>query len=679
MESFPLHCIMPRAAAAFLCGALSAGAAPRDATALPSMDLAAGATAHTGVFRGSDGSVAPDVAYAQVTWGPDALEIRVSRELKPGQRLKVQGDPKEPQTIFRGATMEVFFAPHPDSPDVFYQIGVNPSNAVYMAKRFDTSWRPARPITTRATVAADSWCADFTIPFGAFGERPVATGTVWKAEFSCGGLDWAGVGSRHDVSQYGEIRFGARCERAHVERVTRDQDGTLHVTYSVAPPRAVGEIPHKNARGYDLTLVSGGERLAGFSASSGNGDASYLTLDRYYYPAAEPTRLEYAAKGFGASKASVRRIDTGETVCSASGGGQGTLACGLLAPGEYAFEISDGVGRASCEFEVVAESPGLPRGTDGSMRIAEWNPRVLTADFGAEMSRPFYPITGSQAFSGSISFRRAYPNRVVPKPREGYLFDTSRPLYGADAILGRGPGAGLVLNRLAYEAQLAVLTQDGPNGETEIAPSQAAFYQSSYRELKVKYPNLLFSIHIDASNGSREFAAACDVFEQANWSCSYAANPLRTIESALDSLLRDAPKKPVLFWLGASIPKRGIFRTADELNTAVRYCILRGVSGNVFHMGHGGVPKSRTRLWSCILGCERSVNAWYPAWARGQKADAEIVCEDGVCADARVGGGSFVLVAANLSPFERSFSYRDPALGRRSVRLTGCGSVVITR
>ena len=657
-------------------------AAPLAASAasLPAMDLAPGATAHTGVFLNEDGALAPVQAGAQVMWTPDALEIRVRQELRPGEVLKVEGEPDDPRTIFRGKTVEVFLAPHPESPDVFYQIGVNPSNAVYMARRFDTGWRPARPIVTRATVAEDGWWVDFTVPFGAFGEAPVREGTVWKAEFSNGGLDWVGVGSRHDVSRYGELRFGARRERAHVERVTRDADGTVHVTYAVAPTRIEGEIPHKCGRRYDFALVAGDARLASYSASAGSGDVEYLTLDRYYYPAGEPVRLAYAAKGFGSSDVRVRRIDTDETVRSGRADGRGAFDCGSLPPGEYAFEIADRDGRASCEFEVAADVPELPRGVAGSMRVAAWNPRVLTADFGAEKGRPFYPITGSQALVGSVSFRRAYPNRVVPKPKDGYLFDASRPLYGADDILGRGPGEGLVFNRLAYEAQLAAMTQDGPDGEIAVAPSSAAFYRSSYRELKAKYPDLLFSIHIDASHEARAFAEACDVFEQANWRCSYAPNPLPTIERALDDLLDEAPRKPVLFWLGASIPDRAKYRTADELNTAVRYSILRGVAGNVFHMGHGGVPESRTRLWSLVRGIERSVNAWYPDWARGAGADLSIVCDDGVKAAARRSGGGFVLIAANLSPYERTFSYDDPDSGaRRTVRLTGSGSVVIRR
>ena len=133
-----------------------------------------------------------------------------------------------------------------------------------------------------------------------------------------------------------------------------------------------------------------------------------------------------------------------------------------------------------------------------------------------------------------------------------------------------------------------------------------------------------------------------------------------------------------LYRLGGALPEKGSRRSADEANTAIRYCILRGVSGTVFHMGHGGVPESRTRLWSFLRGAERAVNAWYPAWATGTPVDVAAASEEGVEIGARKTSAGWILIAVNLDPHRRSFSFTDPSTGkRRTIRLTGFGSVVV--
>ena len=643
------------------------------------LPLVRGAESRTGMFRADNGGVAAKFADASVTWTDDGLDVRIRRRLEPGETAGAIGTQADPASIFGGGgvTVEMLVAPHPDEPDVFYQFAANPSNVLYQARLFDTKWRPARPVTSRVFFGSEEWGATFHIPFGAFGERPVADGTEWKADFGCGRFDWAGVPTRHEPSAYGTLRFGRTPQRAYVENVTRGDDGFVHVTYAVRPGAGDAEIPHKALADASLSLSANGMSVAEIHFASDGADPDYLALDRYYYRPGEA--IVYSAKGFGAgSTVTVRRLADGQAVQSVLSNGAGTLSGVRFAPGEYAFEIADAVQHTACQFE-VADVAGASSLTNGSaFGIASFDPKVLVADFGERKSLPFYPILGSALFRGSLGIRGALSLKYVTKPMTGYLVDPASLLPKAEAAFAQGQGRGVTLNRLAYEAQIKILVP-GADGGVQTVPSQGEFFLNAYRTLKGKFPDRIISLQTDSPSAVAELAPACDVLEFAGGG-SYGANPLLRIRSALDQARKAAGEKPVVFWLGGALPEKGARRSADEANAAVRYCILRGVSGNVFHMGHGGVPESRTRLWSFLRGAERAVNAWYPAWATGKPVDVAAVCEEGVEVGARkTTDGGWILIAVNLDPHRRSFVFADPSTGlRRTVRLTGFGSVVVT-
>ena len=112
---------------------------------------------------------------------------------------------------------------------------------------------------------------------------------------------------------------------------------------------------------------------------------------------------------------------------------------------------------------------------------------------------------------------------------------------------------------------------------------------------------------------------------------------------------------------------------------AVRYCILKGVSGNVLHLGHGGVPASNTRLWSWMRQCEQAVNAWYPDWIGGRETSLTAQADPGVEYGLRTKDGRRVLIAVNLDKRERTLRFEDSrSKVERTIRLPGCGSAVLT-
>lgn len=175
----------------------------------------------------------------------------------------------------------------------------------------------------------------------------------------------------------------------------------------------------------------------------------------------------------------------------------------------------------------------------------------------------------------------------------------------------------------------------------------------------------------------RDYAAVCDVLE---FALSYGPNPLLSAKETFGRVEAAAQGRPLVVWVGASLPERGRHRTPDELNSLVRYAILRGAVGCVWHLGHGSVPQTNARLWSYLRGAERLVNAWYPDWVRGTPVDLGIVADPSVAVAARRTGVQTLILAVNLSPVSRTLTYVDPKTASiRRVTLTGFGSALVRR
>ena len=625
--------------------------------AVVSLALPQGERVSTDCFRGAPGTTPSNESGAELRRTDEALEVRVWRRLRDGERPKASGQANPPETMFEkgGDTVEVLIEPDDGKSGVYYHFIANPSNALYRARGRDASWNPAAPVSSRPFFERNRWGVDFILPYAALGVGRPKDGDVWRANFAAQACNWAGVSDFHMPAQFGRLVFGGEPPEARVESVTRDADGTLHISFAIPPRRASGEIPHKSAEtDYDLRLLSGGKQVAAFEEHIAGEDAAYLTLDRFYYPADERFRLTYAVKDLGVSILRVRRLDgRGTPVEFADRPASGELELGPLESGDYAFEVDDGRAHAACQFEVSAsEAPN-------------------------DAAAPHYPVFGSEYVpSAYCTIEGAVPHQFTRIPANGYIHDRSKPIYGAADRLPAEPKEGC-LYRLAYEAQMAVLLRDGKEGALEFAKDRPSFYIDLYRQLKAAYPRHRFSIHVDNPAQAAEYAKACDVFEYASRGCSYSRNLLGRLHDAVADLRTIADGRPAILWLGVAVPENGRSRTADEINTAVRYSVLKGLAGNIFHLGHGGVPKTRTRLWSVMRGSERAVNAWYPDWAAGEDVPLKAEAGEGVEFGMRRHGDRFVLIAVNLSRFERILRFEDPLLRTdRTVRLPGCGSLV---
>ena len=628
------------------------------ALAAVSLSLPKGEPVRTDCFREASGGFPSFVAGAELLRADDALEVKVWRRLADGERPKASGQANPPETMFEkgGDTVEVLIEPDDGKSGVYYHFIANPSNVLYRAKGRDASWNPAAPISSRPFFERNRWGVDFVLPYAALGVERPADGDVWRANFAAQACNWAAVSDFHVPAQFGRLVFGGEPPAARTESISRDADGTLHISFAIPPQRASGEIPHKTAgTDYDLRLQNGGQSVAAFAAHISGEDAAYLTLDRFYYPAGERFRLTYAVKDLGVSILRVRRLDgRGAPLEFANRPASGELELGPLESGDYAFEIDDGRAHTSCQFEVAA------------------------SEVRKDAAAPHYPVFGSEYVpSEYCTVEGAVPHWFTRIPVTGYIHDRSKPIYGAADRLPAEPKEGC-LYRLAYEAQMAVMLRDGKEGALEFAKDRPGFYADLYRQLKAAYPRHRFSIHVDNPTQAAAYAKACDVFEYAAPGCSYAHDLLTNLREAVSSMQSYAAGRPTILWLGAAFPDNGKWRTAEELNSAVRYCILKGVSGNVLHLGHGGVPSSNTRLWSWMRQCERAVNAWYPRWVEGEEIPLSVIADSGVECGLRAKDGHSVLLAVNLDKRERMLRFTDPRSAReRIIKLPGCGSLVL--
>ena len=620
--------------------------------------LPRGERVRTDCFRGRGGVVPTRVAWAEVTRTDEALVVWIGRRLQKGELPRARGSAHPPESMFDdgGETVELALAPRRDDPTLYYHFIANPSNAFYQARRRDGSWRPMRPVSSRVLVESDRWGVEFVVPYASLDVATPADGDSWRANFAVLTDNWAGLSDYHDTHQFGTLSFGAGDRRATVESVGLDDSGGLRVTYVIPPHQRKGAIPHKPVgEAFSLALGDGDRRLGTYDVRLPDATADAVALDAYYYPGGKRLTIACRMPYFQKATVRVRRLADGKVVESRGPMNvPGILEVDPLSPGDYALEMSDGTASATCSFEVLGAE--LPRRVDG----------------------PYYSVVGSEKLSSEgLSFKKALPQRFTRLHGVGYIYDPSLPLYGARDLLF-GEKGGKELYRLAYEAQMAVLLQG--NGERVPADveNRPAFYAEAYRELKREFPYLRFSIHVDSSARAAEFAQACDVFEYAAPGCSYAHDLLTNLREAVSSMQSYAAGRPTILWLGAAFPDNGKWRTAEELNSAVRYCILKGVSGNVLHLGHGGVPSSNTRLWSWMRQCERAVNAWYPRWVEGEEIPLSVIADSGVECGLRAKDGHSVLLAVNLDKRERMLRFTDPRSAReRIIKLPGCGSLVL--
>ena len=200
---------------------------------------------------------------------------------------------------------------------------------------------------------------------------------------------------------------------------------------------------------------------------------------------------------------------------------------------------------------------------------------------------------------------------------------------------------------LQYEAQIPMYRGNKDRGRLDNAEELRKI--SGF--VKSIDPNRVTSIQIDSPRLAAHYRDSADIIEIATKS-SYARrlipNFVRDVDEVREAL---GPGKAFLIWIGSGYPSPEL-RTADEIRCASYLALMHGAAGVVFHLGHGGISPSFTRLWSVYPGLSREVEALFTILTIPQPIRGSPVTVQPATIDYRVreDRDRFYLIAVNTAP-----------------------------
>ena len=585
----------------------------------------------------------------EVSSSGENLNITLTSRRNPGWQLENKGKADDDTAMFGGETAEVFLMPE-NSPD-YYQLALNPSGHLYSARRRDKSWNPQ--VKSSVEVLRDHWIARFSIPFSEFGAAIPRDGSVWKANFAISIYDgnirkyasWSPTSSFHDTNAFGKIIFTSQCPAAI--KSWNIKDNTLYVEFFIPEKSSIrgrcvvagkihpaengkaavlltsSEIGPKNFSTVDIQLVDGEKIIHSERPDvpwqvrgAFNIDRFYVFSDReanYRHELASPVTLQIIR-----DKKVLKEI----TDLPSSG----RLPLDGIAPGKItvsAVSRKDGtfVNRVLLIRDDSISAPPLPSGDivlDGKIIRFGSEPVFMVGTTGSTS----WHLVGKENFNldlgtvnitkNGLPLRQLPVHRLIRKPTTGYLWknDWQKQL---DRVVTTSPVNRL--HRICYEVQMdTYFNKDGKLTQL----NTAAFIRDLFRQLKKQYPDRLFTVQCDHRQDIHLYADNCDVLEAACWSSSYAENLLPGLQSDMQYVRRIAKNKPVIFWLGVSVPNPES-RCAEELRAGVYSAVFNDMAGVIFHLGHGGISGDKKRIWSLISGINSEIAAWYKSYADGEK------------------------------------------------------------
>jgi len=278
------------------------------------------------------------------------------------------------------------------------------------------------------------------------------------------------------------------------------------------------------------------------------------------------------------------------------------------------------------------------------------------------------PLPGPAAFNvrggadGLVPHALTHPGSPIAwkhLPCDGESCWSVDQITPIDTYIRKTAGRVFCRNLLYEVTRTFAATRQGKPVKVDIL----ALLRKLNAEVKAAAPNDLTSIQLDGDCNYAEYQSIADILEVACWSSSYAVRQNRHLREDL-LRIRSAlpPNRPLMFWLGVSIPNPNC-RTAEELRCAAYRVIMNGGDGIIFHNGHGGVPSVRTRLWSVFSGLARELTWLYPIIHAPAAPDTpKLACNrQAVEWQVKKYQGNDYLIAVNASPvrLEATFSGAD--------------------
>ena len=662
-------------------------------------------------------------------WCTEQTEVFLQRK-KDGIRItfhcfgdtsKMQFSKKAPDdnmNLFNGEHIELLLSPNGKADGIYYHLAINPSGSMYHAKIRDTSWTPAYDL--KIEKLKDRWIADLFLPYESLGVKdPPANGKVWLGNFcrtyvpakqSAEHSSYTASKNFHSLSSMAKIQFDGKTPSATIRllKFQQTKNGNLEICVAkngatpasldvisnqkllktiVLKDNAVQNqkiiiddsyIPLKNGRLIALELKDKhGNLLDRKEGTLLAADAHFLLLNRYVYFKNEPIQFTVQT-----TPGTFRIKQEDKVIASKKIDKLQNTFPQNLAAGRYVAEYEAHGKYTSCVFMIqekipAAQSPMKNKFTiDGSLLKLDGKPIYLFTTSEGKLKNyqyvPDYTFQyGPGARKNAIKRGGVPLYNFVRKPKTGYAFVKNFDARLEKYIQSQKKNQDAnIIYMLAYEANMAAFIRQADNTMRQV--DSPAHYKSIYTRMKQGMPNAKIGIHIDHLDRMDEFIDCCDIFEFAAWSSSYhGTNLMQNLKKDLLAVRSKAKGKPVVMWLGGSIPNAHC-RTAEELRAGVYASILNGAVGNVIHMGHGGIPVSRTRFWSVLNSIPRDVESFYADLMTWQ-AVKNFRIPDGMDGKAVISpdGKELLLVLLNNHLSETKVSLELPAsFGKLNVTFT---------
>ncbi len=659
--------------------------------------------AEAGGFVTTRGELTEEKTNVSISSDRDNLILRFRCELADQTKLIATEKKDDDTSIFGGEVLEVTLSPKPES-GIYYHLAINPEGALYSAQKREMSWNPAN-LKRKVEKQPGFWTAELIIPFAAFGESTPKKGDRWKINFartrvgngSPTAASWSGAKDFHDISQYGDLIFApAPGTRILVEELTRK--GTeLHAeikTYAMREPVLIevginGRILERNVLSktsdvmkfrrildsayvplketYEIQLTAKNHRTGQLiqekrAVIAGN-HSDVFTLDRYYCtPADKAIRYRHAMAG-NTPVITVSR--DGNTVMTLKNVAQnGSIPLSGLKPGRYVITLQAGKNRTSRVLLLLDKTPvSEPIAAEAELKIS--------GDIFTLGGKPVFLLSASPTGKSFLHYGDAFNlnygtygvqanpivlqglpgGRLVRQPATGYLYPAKAE---HEKILNRflaSPAPKRGFTRLAYEAQMKAYRMGKDKKLTEMNPPE--FYADLYRYVKKQAPDRYYSIHIDHHTHLKEFAKIGDIFETSYWSSSFSPTMIPNLDRDMKEAKAAAGSKPVVFWLGGTIPNNAC-RTAEEIRAGIYLAVINNIAGVIIHMGHGYLPQERSRLWSLISGVNADIQTFFAEYHQGTPDPSFVTSvTPGFAYGVRRTGKSVLVIVVNLTGTEQ--------------------------
>ena len=609
----------------------------------------AGGKSFSGKFFTSQGTIqCGKPSYVEVEYAAEKLHITLVSRRFPGWKADSKGSAADDTAMFGAETAEVFLVPE-NSPD-YYQLALNPAGFLYSARRRDKSWEPQ--VKTAVKVLEDRWIAEFIIPVKELGNAALPReNTVWRANFAVSAYDgdirkqasWSPTESFHNISGMGKLVFTSRSFTGI--KSWHQENGILNAEFSLPADTSAGcvisgveypavdgkvavklnsrEAGEKNFAIADFQILKNGKNIFSEKRTVSWQVKGALELDRFYVTGsrtvnyrqqlAVPVDIQIHQNGKllevlknvpVSGQIDLKNAVLGKVTVTAVSRKDGTfspriliisdkgLAAGPLPPGNISI---------GGNLLYKGGKPVFFIGTTGSTSWHLHEKESFSLDLGTV-----------GIMNDGLRLRQLPVHRLIRNPSVGYLWkeDWQQQLH-------RAVTASPVnrLHRICYEVQMDTFVKN--NGKiTKV--NTADFVADVYRTIKKKYPDRLFTQECDRIEELHLYAASCDVLEAASWHSSYAENLMPDLLKDMAYVRKTAGQKPVIFWLGISVPHRES-RCAGELRAGVYSAVFSDMAGVIFHVGHGGITPEKQRLWSLVSGINREISSWFPTYAAGEK------------------------------------------------------------